>query len=186
MQIVSPRYFEFHTFNSYIWAIMEKIKIIFWIIAALIYFFLQRQKAKSQKPIDMPDLEPQPKPPKKGKTFEELLQEIENTRRKTFESEVETIPRTEIETKKREVLEDTDYDYRQHDQIYQTYENAKKEAFNRPSLEEDAGNAIVFNRTDKYKLKRKSVLASEYRTYLADPKKIRNAVILKEILTTKF
>ena len=33
-------------------------------------------------------------------------------------------------------LEDVTYDYRNQDKIYETYENAKKEAFNKASLEE--------------------------------------------------
>ncbi len=78
--------------------------------------------------------------PQKSLTFEELLQEIATQKQ---QKPVPNQPRPVAKytppqrvDDEAEDLEDVNYDYRQHDKVYETYEEAKRQAFNRPLLEE--------------------------------------------------
>ena len=135
-------------------------------------------------------------------TFEELLREIQGTKK----SEPQTPTSVDRPPAKRELekkrvdydddlvdekgdLEDTDYDYKKHDKIYEVYENATRQAFNRPSLEETMkleDTIVRFNPSKGYENVTRSNVAADYLAELKNPKSFRKAFILSEILQRKF
>jgi hypothetical protein len=86
-------------------------------------------------------------------------------------------------------LEEVDYDYREKDTIYKTYEEAKKQAFLRPSLEETWPKEEESSKFGRFKVfeeeKRNNVL-DDYLREFRDPDGLKKAVIMSEILKTKF
>jgi len=133
-------------------------------------------------------------------TFEELLKEIQSSKT------VKPAPRPaerKPEPKKREtqvvdydddiaeseVLEDSNYDYRKQDRIYEVYENAKKQAFHRPSLEESLkleDTIVRFQAAKPYERPARRGQAEEFRNELKNPQSFKKAFILSEILNRKF
>jgi hypothetical protein len=180
--------------------VME-LKVIIWIIIGLFYLFTRFNKKKpaspAQPPRDPQDAHENPTD-HKPLTFEELLREIEGSKRapeptpyeepkKTWETEAYDYEEEPLAEKK--PLEDTNYDYRKQDEIYETYQKAKEAAFFRPSLEETTslGDTIVrFKEFKPYESHRKPGIASEYVKELKNPSSFRKAFILSEILNRKF
>ncbi len=188
---------------------MDELKIIFWIVIGLIYLF-SRRKRKPEPPTraDGPgdsggDYESTGQT--KQLTFEELLEEIQGKKKMETAKQAETLPDTynrpsdrkvwerenyedDIEEEKKE-LEDTNYDYRKHDKIYDVYEEAKKQAFFRPSLEETVkleDTIVRFKQFKKYETEARRNLAEEYFKELKEPKGFRKAFIMSEILKRRF
>ncbi len=177
-----------------------ELKVILWIIIGLFYL-ISRFRKKPAPPVpqrrDQDDAEANPTD-HKPMTFEELLKEIEGSKsapqptpyekpRKAWETEVYDYEDEPVAEKK--PLEDTNYDYRKQDNIYETYEKAKAEAFFRPSLEETTklGDTIVrFKEFKPYESERKTSIAAEYVKELKNPSSFRKAFILSEILNRKF
>ena len=97
------------------------------IVATLVGRAFKRKPAPPSPRRSDPNPDHDPYPEKRRpQTFEELLDEIQKSKagvEKPRPVPVETAPPA------REVLEDTNYDYRQHDTIYEVYENAKKGPF---------------------------------------------------------
>ena len=172
-------------------------RVIFWIIIGLIYLFTRGRKKAPSGPA-VPD-EQQPEP-SKPMTFEELLREIEGMKKKEEDPPRPVVP-TPVPTSpapknvpalpKREEgpLEDVSYDYRDQDRIYQVYEDARKQAFQRPSLEETMhlGDTIVrFKQFKPYEKTDRNRLGEEIVNSLKDPQSFRKAFIISEILRPKF
>ena len=89
--------------------------------------------------------------------------------------------------KRNKSLERTDY--YANDKIYETYENAKKAAFSRASLEETMkveDTEVKFNQFKEYSKKEGKGLASQYAKELQNPKSFKRAMILSEILNKRF
>ncbi len=178
-----------------------ELKVIIWIIIGLFYLITRFNKKKAVPP-PQPRHDPQhaDENPTEHKpmTFEELLKEIEGSKRavepapygkpkETWETEAYDYEDEPVAEKK--PLEDTNYDYRKQDEIYETYEKAKNEAFFRPSLEETTklGDTIVrFKEFEPYESERKPSIAAEYVKELRNPTSFRKAFILSEILNRKF
>jgi hypothetical protein len=128
-------------------------------------------------------------------TFEEMLKEIEGSRQRTTHAN-EIKPETPQLDKQRSnvrtkpaVLEDTLYDYRQHDTIYGIYENARKEAFERPSLEETLkleNTSVKFGAFRGYQKALTSNFAAEFASELKRPAGFKRAFLMNEILQRRF
>jgi hypothetical protein len=81
------------------------------------------------------------------------------------------------------------YDYRQHDKVYETYEEAKRQAFNRPSLEETMrveDTVVKFGKFKAFEQATERDLMAEYLKEFQDPEGFRKAFVMSEILQRKF
>lgn len=132
----------------------------------------------------------EPENPSKPVTFEELLKEIQTAKAKPEPKPIAQYTDYEEDLEPEEKsLEKTDYNYRDQDKIYEIYEKAKQEAFQRPSMEETMKleNTIVrFGQFKGYQQEAQPALAAEYAKELQDPANVRKAFILSEILNRKF
>jgi hypothetical protein len=114
-----------------------------------------------------------------------LLDEIQGS--KQLKPQPQMMP-SELK-QERKILEDTDYDYRKHDDIYDIYENAKKEAFLRPSLEETLkleDTIVRFNPFKGYQREESRNLAAELAKEIQNPTGFKKAFIMSEILQRRF
>jgi hypothetical protein len=124
--------------------------------------------------------------PSRPLTFEELLQEI--TTGKTQQQQPVVDYDDDLEDEEKD-LEDVNYDYRKHDNIYSEYEEAKKQAFNHPSLEETMkveDTDTSFGRFKVFEQDAKQNLLNEYLADFRDPQGLKKAVVMSEILQRKF
>ena len=183
---------------------MDEFKIIFWIIVGLIYIITKaRGKQKKQVgPQDMTETTPESKPV----SFEDLLREIQQAKNPKAEPPVQqrAVPQTctaqrpakpydyqdyddDIEDEeKREVVQP---DYKSDDKIYDVYEEAKKQAFIKPSLEETMrveDTVVKFDQFKEYKQERPKSLGVGYLKEFNDPEGFKKAFIMSEILKRKF
>lgn len=179
-------------------------KIWIYIVIGIIYFLFNRLKKKS--PQEEPDSE---RPSNESASdydksrpvsFEDLLREItEGKQPKPAEPVVQQrqeyapqAPRPvyvdyddEIEEEEQN-LEKVTFDQERSNEIY---ENAKKQAFNRPSLEESMNLADVnttYGKFKEFEAKTERNILSEYVKDLRDPKGIKRALILNEVLNRKY
>ena len=178
---------------------MDDIKIIIWIVIGLIYLFSRRKKkpvpsGPSRTPESDQEFDtPAPQPA----SFEELLREIQGMKKPA--PPPQPIPPVANEQKhwepypykaeERKQLEDANYDYREKDEIYEIYENATKQAFNRPSLEETVklkDTIVRFDQFKEYETNGRLSLVEEYVKELKDPKGFKKAFIMSEILQRRF
>src|SRR6185369_6923554 len=107
-----------------------ELKIIIWIIIGIIYL-VSRSRKKQEPPVQSPEVEHEN--PSQPVTFEELLKEIQTAKKKPEPRPIAQYTSYEEKPEREEkILEDTDYNYRDHDKIYEIYEKAKQEAFHRP------------------------------------------------------
>ena len=174
-------------------------KILFYIVLGIIYFLFSRLKKK--KPSDEPEFdsseESQPQNGPKTISFEELLREITEAKRPAPSSQPTA---RKIETYKPEPAY-VDYDdnleeevksleksFIDDDRSNKIYEDAKKLAFNRPSLEDTLKLEKVNTEYGKFKqfaTKQSDSLLSEYIKELHDPKGFKRALILNEVINRK-
>ena len=170
-------------------------KILIYIIIGVIYFLFNRLKKKNpedeqeaERPSDQPSDYERPRPV----SFEELLKEItEGKQPKPAATVVRPEPQPvyvdyddEIESEEK-TLEKVTFDQERTNEIY---ENAKKMAFNRPSLEESLNLADVntsFGKFKEFEIKTERNILSEYAKDLRDPKGFKKAFILAEVLNRK-
>ncbi len=171
---------------------MGELKIIIWVVLGIIYLVSRARK----KQVPNPESTTVPQEDYKEDrptSFEDLLREIQATKvpkpqpvlRPT--QELNTIDYDEVTEKK--PLEDTNYNNRDHDTIYETYEKAKQEAFFRPSMEETLkleNTDMRFGEFKGYEQLEKENLAAVYVKELKDPTTFKKAFILSEILNRKF
>jgi hypothetical protein len=180
-------------------------KIIFYIVLGIVYFIfnaLKKKKPDNEPGSDHPPTRPQTNKPQPV-TFEELLREI------TEGKETEKIPESPVTQTKPEFrqvlpkpkpayidydddledeersLEKTNFD---DERSNKAYEDAKKMAFNRPSLEETMSLDQVnttFGRFKEFDKKQDSPVLAEYVKDLRDPKGFKRALILNELLNRK-
>lgn len=187
---------------------MRDFQVWFYIILGIIYVVARFMKKTEQPPKDLAPKRPEkpvqpyeqpaskPAPGPKVLTFEELLKEI--TERKTVESKPVTVspaPRTDYVdydddlSEEEEDLEDEEYDYRKRDQVYSVYEEAKRQAFERPSLEETMKVGETVESYGKFKAFQEAPqrnLMEEYLGNLHDPDGWKKAVVMSEVLNRKF
>ncbi len=178
---------------------MDEVKIIIWIIIGLVYLFSRRKKKPvPSDPSKTPESDqefdaPAPQPV----TFEELLREIQGKKKPapvpqpipSIETEKQPWAPFPYKVEERKQLEDKDFDYRDNDKIYEIYDNATKEAFNRPSLEETVklkDTIVRFEQFKEYDTKGSHNLVEEYMKELKNPKGFKKAFIMSEILQRRF
>jgi cell pole-organizing protein PopZ len=173
---------------------MGEIKIIIWIVLGIIYIISRARKKPTpdttQKPVE--DYSDNSKPV----SFEELLKEIQGAKAPKAQPQPVIEPvggyKTDYDENlkdEKEPLERTDYNYKDHDTIYETYEKAKQEAFYRPSMEETLKleNTIVrFGQFKGYEQQMRPSLARDFGKDLQDRNSFRKAFILSEILNRRF
>ena len=157
------------------------------------------QDHKPERPVKYDPTPPIEKP--KQLTFEELLREITEAKqaeKPVWESKpsYETIPEKseyvdyddQIEEEEKD-LEDVNYNYRKQDKSYDIYEDAKRQAFERPSLEETmklTDTKVQFGKFKVFEQEEKRDLLEEYSKEFQDPEGLKRAVVLSEILKRKF
>jgi hypothetical protein len=176
-------------------------KILIYLVIGIIYFIFNRLKKKDpqeESEADRPSREPRADGPK-PMSFEELLREItEGKQQKPAEPVVQQKPAyippspqpayvdydDDIEVEEKN-LEKRVFDQ---DKINEVYESAKKQAFNRPSLEESLKLADVNTAYGKFKAfesKQEASVLSKYVKDLRDPQGFKKALILSEIINRK-
>ncbi|GHM98963.1 hypothetical protein WSM22_04530 [Cytophagales bacterium WSM2-2] len=172
---------------------MGEIKIIIWIIIGIIYLISRARKKAEAPPPPRTDYQPsEPEPFDKPVSFEDLLREIQASKQpkpQPVPAKPAYVDYDDDLEEEEKPIEKTDYSYRSQDQIYETYEKAKQEAFHRPSMEETLKleNTIVrFGQFKNYTPDVKPSLAAEYAQGLRDPGNFRKAFILSEILNRRF
>jgi len=197
---------------------MNVDKIWIYVILAVVYGLSRLLKKDSQKPAsapqkqnppresdtrrrDVPGRSPaprtlaepvrRPEPAKqqpKAMTFEELMREIMEARTAPSRQEPVVDYDEQIGEEERD-LEDVNYDNRKASAVVASYEQAKQEAFFRPSLEETmkVGDTVVsFGKFKEFERAKESNLAEEYLNDFRDMDKVRRAVVMSEILKPKF
>ncbi len=179
-------------------------KILIYIVLGVIYFLFNKLKKKNpqdQSDSEQPsnDAEPDYNRPKPV-SFEDLLREItEGKQPKTIEPPVIQQQPMYVPQAPRPVYVDYDDEIEEEEKNLETvtfnqersneiYENAKKQAFNRPSLEESLSLADVnttFGKFKEFDIKVEKSNLPEYVKDLRDPKGFKRALILNEVLNRK-
>lgn len=176
---------------------MDKFQFWLYVIIGIIYFVSRMRKKPEQRPKDLGDYQPakpvqfdQPTAkPVVGRpvTFEELLREI--TEGKSLKSEPEVVDYDDQVGKEEQDLEEVDYDYKKKDKIYEVYEQAKAQAFVRPSLEETMkleDTVVRYGKFKEFEEGERRNLLEEYIADFRDPEGFKKAVVLSEVLRRKF
>lgn len=164
--------------------------ILYYILLAIgyaLYSWLTRKR------MPRPDMEAPPS----GKsqetaprqlTFEELLREITQAKQQETSAEKDVLDyeeEIENEAQSQEELAPA----KEVVQFYETYEEAKRLAFERPSLEETLkleDTKVTFGRFSEFNLAQSRNLLKEYTADLYDPEGLKKAVILSEVLNRKY
>ena len=187
---------------------MRDFQIWLYVLIGVIYVLTRFFKKSAQQTTDVPDTRPEKPvksfeppsvkpglPPSKTLTFEELLKEITESKAQPqaqpkaeyvdYDDEIEE----EIQEKDEiQDLEDVDYDYKK-DKVVVEYEQAKRQAFLRPSLEETLNIKDTDTRFGKFKefeIATQSNLVDRYLTDFYDPEGLKKAIVMGEILQRKF
>jgi hypothetical protein len=172
-----------------------------------VIYLISRLRKKPAQPTDFPEYGPENPAPNPGKnqpgrvetpaspqmTFEELLREI--TEGKTVRKE-KSVPEVSYESYE-DVVADEEKDqevidkngYRSEDKVVAAYEEAKRQAFLRPSLEEtmDLKNTdVTYGRFKGFEKEVQRNLLQEYMIDFKDPEGLKKAVVMSEILQRKF
>jgi len=185
---------------------MEKIWV--YVILGIIYFIVRLVKEKKPKevqdrrpdrPVKYDSTPPVEKP--KQLSFEELLKEITEAKQPQKpvyqpKTSYETTPKKsayvdydEQITEEEQDLEDVNYNYRKKDKLYDIYEEAKRQAFERPSLEETmkvSDTKVQFGKFKVFEQEEQRDLLEEYSKEFQDREGLKKAVVLSEILNRKF
>ncbi|MGC4023160.1 MAG: hypothetical protein QM734_15045 [Cyclobacteriaceae bacterium] len=169
------------------------VKLVIWIIIGIIYLISRARKKATPPPSEPRQSEPETFD--KPLTFDELLKEIQAAKQQKPKPVLKPVASysdyDEDIKEEEESLEKTKPDtfYKDQDKIYETYENAKREAFHRPTMEETLKleNTIVrFGQFKNYTQDDRPSLAAEYANDLRDQNNFKKAFILSEILNRKF
>lgn len=172
------------------------IQFWIWLIVIVITLIARANKKKAQ-PFDPTQSDNIPSQPEsKPISFEDLLREIQAAKAPKPAKPVEIAPPQKKydfvdydDDLKDEVEEFERVDYKSQDQIYDTYERAKREAFSRPSLEETVkieDTDTSFGQFKGYKKKEKEVRVDDYVKELKNPTSFKKAFILSEILNKRY
>ena len=184
---------------------MAELKIVFWIIVGLIYIIV-KARGKQKKQVGF-DEDRTTTPESKPVSFEDLLREIQQAKNPKVEPPIQQRPVIQPAAAQRpsKPYDYQDYDddieeeakapeikrpnYKADDKIYDVYEDAKKQAFNKPSLEETMkleDTVVRFDHFKEYKQEKVSTLGMSYLKEFNDPEGFKKAFIMSEILKRKF
>ena len=182
---------------------MDEFKIIFWIIVGLVYI-ITKARGKQKKQAEPMEHEREVED-SKPISFEDLLREIQQAKNPKVEPPIQQRPLApavpqrpakpydyqdfdddiEVEEKSQPVKPD----YKADDKIYDVYEEAKRQAFIKPSLEETmkVGDTVVkFDQFKNYKKEKINAPGLSFLKEFKDPNGFRKAFIMSEILKRKF
>lgn len=176
----------------------------FWIylIIAVIYIVTRALKKPESSPGNPPEtsvseqyrtenrtISEKPRP----LSFEDLLREI--TEAKQPQKPVFQPPGTSVIDydddlgEEQQSLETIGKDYRKDDRLYDVYEDAKRLAFERPSLEETMNvndTVMKFGKFKEFETQNQRNLLEEYTREFRDREGLKKAVVMAEILNRKF
>lgn len=176
-----------------------------YIIIGVLYLLNQFRKKPEQQPNDLPDFKPE-KPqkkfeepsarptPQKALTFEELLREITESK-KVVETKPVAPAREMYENYEEDIeeeaqdLEEEDYDRKKQERTLTIYEDAKREAFYRTSLEDTlklTDTDMKFGRFKEFDQQDQENLAATFLNDLKHPDGLKRAFVMSEILNRKF
>jgi hypothetical protein len=173
-----------------------------WLIVIVITLIARSNKKKSQ-PINPNKSQLPSEQENKPISFEDLLREIQEAKNPKKKA-ISPAPKKVIASTPVKEYDYEDYDDNledeaksleeeatvfQDDKIYETYENAKKQAFLRPSLEESLkveDTKVQFAQFKEYDKKEGETLSEQYIKELQNPGSFKKAFILSEILNRKF
>jgi hypothetical protein len=179
----------------------------FWIylIIAIIYGISRAMKKAENQPKDVSAPKPDrqvrydsaPPPIEKPKqlTFEELLREITEAKQpqkpvyQPAQPKAEYVDYDDQIGEEEQDLEDVNYDYKKKDKLYDVYEEAKRQAFVRPSLEETMNvrdTNMQFGKFKVFERREQRNLLEEYTRDFQDPEGFKKALVMSEILKRKF
>jgi len=168
---------------------MDRFQFWLYVIIGVVYFISRMRK--KQKDLGKGSQIEGPPPTKntvpKALSFEDLLREI--TQGKSQPAADTVVDYDDNLEDEEQDLEDVEYDYRKEDKVFETYENAKQQAFLRPSLEETiklSDTAVGFGKFKEFDGAKGRNLAAEYLKDFRNPASLKKAVVLAEILKTKF
>lgn len=136
---------------------------------------------------------PKPKQQPKAMTFEELMREIMEGKMPPVQEPVvdydDQIGEDERSLEDVNYDRDVNVDRRNESEVVAVYEQAKKEAFSRPSLEETmkvGDTDVSFGKFREFERTKKPNLAEVYLNDFRDLDQVRKAVVMSEILRPKF
>jgi hypothetical protein len=190
---------------------MDSLQFWIYIIIAVIYVISRAMKKANQdrQSSSGPSQdESSPGEFPKQLTFEELLREITESKqpkpqqpqpapRRVPEKIRQAVPKPkpayvdyddDLEDEAKG-LEDIDYESRRQEQAYDAYEQAKRDAFLRPSLEETLFKEktdVSYSRFKEFSMRRRTSLLDEYVAELRKPSGFKKAIVLSEILNRRF
>ncbi len=166
-----------------------------WIIIIVITLIARANKKKPQTFDQERTQNPSaPAQDTKPVSFEDLLREIQAAKApKPMVKPVPVAPVQDFEDYDDNLEEENKslekpYDYK-NENTYETYENAKKAAFSRASLEETMrveDTVIQFGKFGEYSKTETVSVASQYANELRNPQNFKRALILSEILNKRF
>lgn len=178
---------------------MDNIQFWIWLIVIVVTLIARanKKKPKTFNP-DSSGESDRSEPATKPISFEDLLREIQAAKQpKQVQPAVPPVtykPTYEVDydddlKEEAEAVEKTDY--RSEDEIYETYERAKREAFQKPSLEETLkvdDTKVTFEQFNRYKSKKRgsAKVMNEYVQELKNPTSFKKAFILSEVLKKRF
>ena len=151
----------------------------------------KRKLEESKAPSAPPEPEVQESRPM---TFEELLKEIEAAKnpippkRPAYQPEPVVDYDDDLEEEAKPQMRET-YTYKASQEKNETYEKARQDAFNRPSLEETMklqDTVVRFNPFEGYQQEIRVTPATEIAAQIKNPTSLRKAILLSEILKRKF
>ena len=179
-----------------------EFKFWLYVIIGGIYLLSRVLKKKNAEPTEIPQ-SPRPEPKKEPSrpqtevprqlTFEELLKELTEGKNSPKPAATPAQQRRvdydeNLDEEERD-LETIEPDYSQKKGTYKVYEEAKAEAFSRPSLEETmkvADTKIEFGKFKIFEDGQKKNLLEEYTKQFQDPEGLKKAVVMSEILNRRF
>lgn len=187
------------------------IEVWIWLIIIVISLIARagrkKKGAATREAANVPDAHD---PDAKPLTFEDLLREIQQSKKKPEPKPTISKPRPLIESRKpfvqetkqkqdyidydddikeeEQTFKDTSLDYQNQGKTYETYEKAKQEAFLRPTLEETSrveDTDIRWRRFDEF-AEHKEKVNFKFINQLRDPDGFKKAFILSEVLKRKY
>lgn len=173
-------------------------------IAIVIGWIVTQWRKKASQPPPSSDSDTVDQPSKgKPMTFEELLREIQESKKPAEVTKPAYSPPPVLPSKPAQPeivdydddIEEEEKDYEtqpvnRDERTYQVYEQAKQLAFNRPSLEETVkleDTEVKFGHFKGYEtLERQPLAAAQVIGDLHDPENLKRAFVMSEVLKTKF
>lgn len=162
----------------------------FWIyiIIAIVFAIIRQMKKSAKGPDGQPRTPEYDQSDNKPMTFEELLREIQASKNPSLPpAPTPVYTKTEyssVEAKSLETISTTNDSH-----SFELYEKAKREAFQRPSLEETLklGDTVMkYSHFKEYDESAKRTVALEVMENFKDPEGFKKAFIMSEILKRKF